>query len=364
MKAIWFLIFSLILVIFAIGCSEEVERANPLDAHNERTGGVPPGMSASAGDSQVILSWPNLVFDGVKEYKIYRAHLIPEQFQHIATIQSESIDNMLEYSYTDTGLLNDGNNEYFYRLSFIDDEGVETPDPGEPQSLAADWFVTSMIPSEAPPAPEVQVVEDTDLQIRLFWEGYSGSAPEDLAGFRVYIDLEEGGEEQNFYLATEIDDPGVEFYIHANDYPNNVINFSRDGISKTFKVVAFDAVGVESEPTIVQGTSPNLPPNPPAQVKARWALGINNYEVALEWRRSLEPDVIGYVVYAIRPDGTQEFKEKISDPGVTKTTVTDRYVVFGGAVLPKDYYITAFDNTQKDDGKRDESEPSEILSAM
>jgi hypothetical protein len=366
MKAIWFLLFSSILVLFAFGCGEEVERENPLDAQNKRTGGVPPGITVRAGDSQVILSWPNLGFDGIKEYRIYRAYLTPtpDEFQHIGSVQAVPMDEVHEYIYTDIGLQNDGNNIYFYRLSYVDDEGGETPDPENPRNLPEDWFIVDVIPSEAPPVPNVQVMEDSDLRVRLIWEGYAENAPEDLAGFKVYSALkaEEGQEQLPFTLVAQIDGSDVEFYIDGNDYPSNIINFWKDGVTKLYRVVAFDRVGVESDSVILEGTSPNLPPGPPPQVKGKFSLGINSYEVRIEWRRNLEPDVIGYVVYALWPDGKREFKKRIDDPNETDVVISDRYVVVEGMLVPKEYYVTAFDNTPKPDGKRDESEPSVTLS--
>jgi hypothetical protein len=368
MKAIWFLIFSSVLVVFFSGCGEEVERENPLDAENERTGGVLPGITARAGDSQVILSWPNLGLDGIQGYKLYRAYgtPTPDQFQHIASVEVKPTEEAREYLYTDTGLQNDDNNIYFYRLSYSDSEGRETPDPEIPKNLPEDWFIVDVIPSQAPPVPNVQVIEDTDLQVRLIWEGYSDDAPEDLAGFKVYSapKAEEGQEQMPLSLAAHIDDPGVEFYISGNDYPNNIINFRQDGVTKLYKVVAFDQVGVESDSPVVEGTSPNLPPSPPQQIKGSFNLGINSYEVRLEWRRNLEPDIVGYKIYALLPDGTREFKGWKRDPNDTVEVISDRYVLVEGLLETKRYYVTAYDNTPKPDGTNDESEPSEILSGM
>lgn len=367
MKAIWqFLIFSMI-VLFISGCGEEVERENPLDAENERTGGAPPGLKARAGDSQVALSWPNLGLDGVTEYRIYRAHRAstPDQFQLVASVPVMPIEEAPEYRYTDSGLQNDGDNVYFYRISYVDSEGSEVPDPANPPER---WFMIDIIPSKAPPIPQVEVMEDEDLRVRLVWEGYKDGAPEDLAGFRVYSapKAEEGQEQEPLTLLASIEDPRVEFYIDGNDYPNSVIRFKQDGITRLYQVAAFDKVDVESDAVIVEGTSPNLPPSPPPQVKGTFAFGINTYDVRIEWRRNLEPDVIGYVVYAIWPDeeGQIEFKKKIDDPNETVVTISDRYVAVEGFPFPKQYYVTAFDNTPKVDGKRDESGPSAILSGI
>lgn len=356
------LIFSMLALIIS-GCSEEVERENPFDAQNERTGGAPPGLKARAGDSQVTLSWTNIGLAGIKEYKIYRSYQSKDDFQYVNSVSAKPSTELAEYSYTDKGLKNDGDNVYFYRISYVDDEGIETPDP---ESLPKKLSYISIIPSLAPPAPEVQVLEDKDLKVRLIWAGYIDTAPDDLAGFRIYSALkaEEGQEQPPLTLVAEIDDPKVEFYVDGNDYPNNIINFVKDGTSKLYKVTSFDMAGVESDSPILVGTSPNLPPSPPAQLKGYFSLGINSYEVRLEWRRNLEPDIAGYKVYALLPDGTQEFKEWKRDPNATVSIIQDRYVVVGGFLATKQYFVTAFDNTPRPDGLTDESEPSQIISAM
>ena len=361
------LLFTLIFAIFIFGCSEEVERKNPLDINNELTGGTVPGVKARAGDSQVILIWPNLSFQGISEFKIYRSHRSLNQFQNVGSVQARPLTEVSEYQFIDKGLENDGDNMYYYRIAYIDKNGIETPDPVNPKKLSADWFSVGLIPSEAPPAPNVMVLEDTDLQIRLIWEGYSSTAPSDLAGFKIYSAPTE--EEPKRLVerdksVAKIDDATVEFYIDGNDYPNNKISFRKDGEVRFYKVVAFDKVGVESDSPILQGTTPNLPPSPPAQVRARFALGLNTYDVRLEWRRNLEPDVIGYKIYALLPDGKREFKEWKLDPNATVSELFgERYVIVDGASYTKSYYITAYDNTKKDDDTNDESEPSQIMVA-
>ncbi|MBD3180924.1 hypothetical protein GF312_01460 [Candidatus Poribacteria bacterium] len=366
MKTAAYTVAFLLIITSIFACSEDTERENPFDAMNKRTGGAPPGLEARAGDSQITLSWPNLGFDGVAEYKIYRSYLSLDNFQQVAAVPAVNVEERNSYQYVDTGLENDGTNVYFYRLSYTDINGFEVPDPSSPMNLPEDWYHLEIIPSEAPPAPVVQVMEDTDLAVRLLWEGYSLNAPDDIAGYRIYSAYKstEGEEQPPLNLIAEIDDPAVEGYVDGNDYPNNVITFKSDGVTKLYKVTAYDAVGVESDSEILEGTSPNLPPDPPAQVKARFALGLNTYEVRLEWRRNLEPDVRGYKIYALLPDGTREFKEWKRDPNETVTLISDRYVVFEGALVPKSYYITAYDNTKKPDGTNDESEPSEIMSAL
>lgn len=374
MKSEHFLVLISILMLFIFGCGEEADRENPLDSQNVRTAGAPPGLKARAGDSQVTLSWPNLGLEGIAEYRIYRAYPSPDQFQYVGSVQAKPKTEVYGYTYTDTGLENDDDNTYYYRLTYVDSSGREIPDPNVPSSLPEDWpedwFLLNIIPSEAPPIPNARVVEDIelqgDLQVRLVWQGYLDNAPADLAGFRVYSapKAEEGQEQLPFTLIYEIPDPKVEFYIHANDYTAGIINFREDGDTKLYKVTAFDEVGVESDAPVLEGTSPNLPPSPPPQAKGRFSLGINSYEVRIEWKRNPEPDLRGYVIYALLPDGTREFKKIIHDLNETVAVISDRYVLLEGVPVPKDYYVVAFDSTPREDGKRDESEPSDIVSAM
>jgi hypothetical protein len=369
MKVINILLILFIFSSLIYGCSDEVERENPLDAQNVRTGGITPGITAKAGDSQVELTWSNSGFSGVKEYKIYRSHLSPEKFELIATV---SINETGKYTYTDKGLLNDGDNIYYYRVSYVDSAGLETPDPNKPKNLAVDWSTIHLIPSLAPPPPDVKVVEDTDLMVRLVWQGYLLTAPKDIAGFKVYIapKAEKGQQQEPLKLVATIDDPKVEFYSDGNDYTRNIIGFTKDGISKLYKVVAYDKAGVESESPILIGTSPNLPPNPPINLIGTFNLGLNNYDVRLDWTRSPEPDLVGYKVYALLPDGTKEFKKWKTEPNDTTITITDRYVLVDGAETVKQYFVTAYDNTKKpndiigEDDINDESAPSALVPSL
>ena len=358
MKVINVLLLLFIFGSLIYGCSEDVERENPLDAENVRTGGVTPGITAKAGDSQIELTWSNTRFTGVKEYKIYRAHLSPENFEFIATVP---FNDTGKYTYTDKGLQNDGDNVYYYRVSYVDSAGLETPDPNAPKNLTANWSTIHLIPSLAPPPPEVNIVLDTDLMVKLVWQGYV--PPSDIAGFKVYIasKAEKGEQQEPLKLVATIDDPKVEFYNDGNDYTRNIINFTKDGISKLYKVVAYDKAGVESESPVLTGTSPNLPPNPPINFKGAFNLGLNTYDVRLDWTRSPEPDVIGYKVYALLPDGTREFKAWKTEPNDTTITITDRYVLVDGEGFVKQYFVTAYDNTKKPDDTNDESAPSALV---
>ena len=363
MKSIWSLLLPLILILLVFGCGEEMGRENPLDAQNVLTGGAPPFVTVCGGDCQAILTWPNLGIAGIKEYRIYRAYqsTAPDQFQYIASVPARDKSEVQEYTYIDTGLENGEGNIYFYRVSYVDNEGNETPDPVIPQSLSRDWFLVEVTPNVIPPAPDVQIVADTDLQVRLSWEGYAETAPPSVVGYRVYSapKAEPGQEQQELTLVEEINDLDAEYYTDGNDYLNGVINFREDNVTKLYKVVAFDNVGIESDSPTQEGTSPNLPPSLPRGVQTEYTIiDMNIYEATITWERCPEPDVLGYVLYALTFDPydpfsseESEFKKIIKGRDQTEITISDRLIDF----YVKSYYLTAFDSTPKPDGKRDES---------
>ncbi|HEY7728320.1 MAG TPA: hypothetical protein VID50_07675 [Candidatus Eisenbacteria bacterium] len=59
------------LLLLLSGCTTR-ERLNPLDPHNNRTGGTVPGFEALAGDSVVELRWVPLAQAGVRGYRVQR----------------------------------------------------------------------------------------------------------------------------------------------------------------------------------------------------------------------------------------------------------------------------------------------------
>ena len=65
---------------------------------------------------------------------------------------------------------------YEYRVTYVDVNGVETPDPTNPPTESEEprriWKTAFATPSVPPPAPTVTLGDPTDLTVKLFWEGY------------------------------------------------------------------------------------------------------------------------------------------------------------------------------------------------
>jgi hypothetical protein len=62
----------LVLLLWIGGCAER-DRSNPLDPHNQETGGLLAGFNALAGDHQVELRWTRLTQTGVLGYRLLRS---------------------------------------------------------------------------------------------------------------------------------------------------------------------------------------------------------------------------------------------------------------------------------------------------
>ncbi len=342
----------LILSVFA-GCTNSEDFANPLDADNLRTAGA-PDLKLYAGDREVRVTWIDSEQEGIKAYKIYKRlrSNSDEPFVLIATVDAPAN----EFIDTDN-IENDRLDEfgrplaYAYRISYIDTNDVETPDPTNPpdpnQEPFRHWQIATVKPSIAPPAPVVTLGDPVDLTVNLFWSDYE--FPNDFDIFRVYAAIDDGNTEPPVFRQI------AEIERDEKGYADK--NFRADGVSKIYRVAAVDIFGVEGITTIF-ATSPNLPPAPPSNVRAAYtsrSIFNNKYDATISWTANTEPDLAGYQIFTEDAEGnlfvrgtTNRFETEITFPGEDPPP--------GGGVAFRTYYITAYDNTPGPDGKRDHSE--------
>ena len=355
----------LIAAGFCAGCTGNEDFANPLDPQNLRTAGSPVGLELLPGDEQITVSWADNGHTGIIGYRIYRRFTgdADSTFEFVGEVLGENADRPATGFIDTQNLKNDQFNDvsgerhrYIYRISYIDANGIEIPDPNAPPTDSEDprrmWQTASATPSVAPPVPNVIVGDDLDdLTVKLFWQDYQ--APNDFDQFRVIVSQQGlSGEFLPFRLRAEL--PKEQPYFFDKE-------FSRDNAVKIYRVVAVDRFGVEGV-KVIQVASPNLPPAPPQNVRASLFQRGPRYDARISWSKNKEPDVAGYLIYATKEAGgnlvvgKDLVPRRRTDAKEASVTFTgEEFILDGQDLAPRRYFITAFDDTPQRDGTRDES---------
>lgn len=343
----------LLLCIIAglmVSCTSDEDFANPLDAENLRTAGAPDGLVLYAGDEQVRVTWSNTGQTGIQAYRIYRRATDDAEFTEVGAIEapaSEFIDTQ--------NLQNDRRDSlgrvlaYEYRISYIDVNGVETPDPNNPpqadEAPRRIWKTAFATPSVPPPAPVVTLGEPTDLTVKLFWRDYA--LPYDFSLFRIYA-APDTSENPHFRLLAEIK--------RDKDYYFD-FDFETDETTKIYRIAAVDEFGAEGVTTL-SVTVPNLPPAPPENVQVRYlprSLFNTKYDAAISWTPNTEADLAGYQLYTADAEGNLLPRPAVGRKERAFTIPGEDPILVGQSLEFRRYYITAFDDTPGPDGRRDES---------
>ena len=344
----------LFVFVFFNACTSNEDFANPLDPENLRTSGAPDGLTLHAGDKQVRVTWSDTGQEGIKTYHIYRRSTggADTEFQQIGSVDAPANE------FIDTQRLENDRRDasgrllaYEYRITYLDANGVETPDPANPPAESEDprriWKTAVATPSVPPPAPNVTLGDPTDLTIKLFWEGYE--FPYDFSIFRVYAALDtEDDKPLRFKLIAEPKRDQLYYFDH---------NFEVDGTRKVYRVAGVDEFGAEAITTITAAV-PNVPPAPPKNVRVRYqprSLFNTKYDAVLSWTPNTEPDLAGYQLYTRDAAGKLLPRPAVGPKDRNFTIPGEDPILVGQSLEFKHYYITAFDNTPGPDGRRDES---------
>ena len=365
-----FRLLALLMLVIAAGyfagCTDDEDHANPLDPQNLRTAGSPIGLELLPGDQQVTVSWQDNGHAGIIGYRIYRRFTgdADSTFEFVGEVLGENGERpATEFIDTDN-LKNDQFNDitgerhrYIYRISYIDANGAEIPDPNAPPTDDEEprrmWQTASATPSIAPPVPNVIVGDDLDdLTVKLFWQDYQ--APNDFEEFRVIVSQQSlTGEFLPFRLRAELKKEQPYFFD---------LEFNRDNATKIYRVVAVDRFGVEGV-KVIQASSPNLPPSPPQNVRLGFGLRRARYDAYVSWSKNREPDVAGYLVYATKEAGGNLIvgkdlitRRKVDAKETSIVLTGEEFILDGQDLAPRRYFVAAFDDTPKDNGTRDESE--------
>lgn len=218
---------------------------------------VPTGLSASAGDKQVSLSWNANTDANFKNYNLYRNGTL------ISSPTSAT-------SYLDSGLV-DGTT-YSYTISATDKSGTETA-----QSSAV--TATPVFASMATPTGLVATPGNT--QVSLSWSAITDSR---LAGYRIY--------QNGTYLVT-VNKPATTYTVTGL---TNGTSYSYQ-ISWVDSATPFDE---SSKSTAVTG----IPAKPPDTTAPTIPTGVTasdagSQTASITWNASTDPDdaVAGYNLY-------------------------------------------------------------------
>lgn len=345
---------ALLALVFLHACTSNEDFANPLDPENLRTSGAPDGLTLYAGDQQVRVTWNDTGQAGIKAYRIYRRSTggADTEFQQVGSVDAPANE------FTDTQNLENDRRDasgrllaYEYRISYVDANGVETPDPANPPAETEDprriWKTALATPSVPPPAPNVTLGDPTDLTIKLFWDGYE--FPYDFSIFRVYAALDtEDDKPLRFELIAEPKRDRLYYFDH---------DFQVDGTRKVYRVAGVDEFGAEAITTITAAV-PNVPPASPKDVRVRYlarSLFNTKYDAVISWTPNTEPDLAGYQLYTRDAAGKLLPRPAVGPKERTFTIPGEDPILVGQALEFKKYYITAYDNTPGPDGRRDES---------
>lgn len=344
----------LIITVF-VACTNSEDFANPLDSDNLRTAGSPKGLTLYAGDQQVRVTWIDSGQEGIKAYKIYRRSIAnsEEPFELVGMVDAPASE------FVDTQNVENDRRDaqgqpiaYEYRTSYIDINDVETPDPTNPPSVTEEpmriWQTAAVIPSIPPPVPVVTIGEPSDLTVKLFWENYD--FPNDFSLFRVYVAKGDSTTKQLIFR------PIAEIARDQLYYFD--VNFKADDESKVYRVAAVDEFGVEAITTI-NAASPNLPPAPPQNVTVIYvprSFFNLKYDAVISWSANTERDLAGYQIYTKDAEGNLLLRQQAERKDFNLTISGEDPIVIDQLAYDKSYFITAFDDTPRLDGKRDESE--------
>jgi len=244
--------------------------------------GTPAGLSASAGDTQVSLTWT--VTSGAASYDIYRS--TTKGGEGTTPFQT----NITSTSFTDSGLT-DGIT-YYYEISAVN-AGGQSP-------LSSEISATPQVP--APGAPASVSAQHGDGQVVLAWSASAGAT-----SYGLFRSTAPGGEGNTPWIS------GLTFTSYTD---SGLVN----GTTYYYEISAVNAGGQSPLSSEISAT-PQVPaPGAPAAVSAKAGDG----QVALSW--ALTSGATSYDIYRSTTkggEGTTPFQTNVTSTSFTDSGLTD-----------------------------------------
>ena len=347
-------------LLCASGCGGGDHYSNPYDQRNPLTGGGVFALEIRNRDSGAELLWRGSGLEGVAAYRIYRrfSGAPSSSFERIGELSAagEAIGDLYRFSDPEdvdggaplaNDLFDPATGErvpYLYRVTVVDDEGAESPEPTSENE--ASWLGSPATPSDPPPSP-VPTAAESDLRIEVRWSAYQ--LPDDVDAYRVYRSndgvawtLAEQFESRDVYRETP--------KLYADG------DFTQDLTTRHYRIAAVDDVGVESVDAPeyrLTAAAPNLPPAPVTFTVEIVELPGGLLRAHLQWSAAPEPDAVGYSIYSRDQldSGEWRLREQTSKQSDRELWLTEQ----AGAFV--EYFVTAYDNTPREDGSADQIYP-------
>ncbi|MFQ6615862.1 MAG: FG-GAP-like repeat-containing protein, partial [Fidelibacterota bacterium] len=271
--------------------------------------GAPAGLTASAGDGEIVLTWNKNSEGDVAKYRVYG------DIASSPTTQVDSTTNAGDTTTTLTGLTN--GQTYYYRVTAVDTGGNESGYSNEIAATPGD--------ETAPSAPTGVVAEAGDTEITLTWN----QNPEtDVGKYRIYGDTSPAP-------VTKVDSTTT-----IGDTTRTItglINYT----TYYYRITAVDNAGNESGYSAEVSIAPRdlTPPAAPTGLVAE----AGDRQVTLTWNRNDEDDADKYRIYGgTTPAPTTPVDSTLS-PGDTTKTITG---LANGTTYY--YHITAVDTANNE----------------
>ena len=248
---------------------------------------APANFIATAGDSQVTLSWNRAV--GATEYRVYRADPVNPDLTTIATIIGDTTTPP-ETTYIDTDVTND--TEYSYTVRGYNELG-EGP-------VSVEISATPTAAPTAPLAPANLIATPGDTEVSLAWDEVTGAD-----GYRVY-------------RADTANAPLTLLPIGDINDTNYTDTGLTNGTAYRYTVRAFNSVGESPDSTEVSATPVLTQTAPPAPENLTATAA--DAQITLSWGEVADADE--YRIF--RAEGTSGTLARIDESTtINTTTYTD-----------------------------------------